>query len=133
MDKSEYQIKLDQITTLVEKEDYEGALEIVETIDWRRVKSVRTLCMVADIYEVNDMLEDSKKILLLAYKRSSIGKVILYRLVEISLKMGDVDDAVEYYTEYGDEFPAVPDSSYGEAVRECVVESRLYGGGADEG
>ena len=54
MDKSEYQIKLDQITTLVEKEDYEGALEIVETIDWRRVKSVRTLCMVADIYEVND-------------------------------------------------------------------------------
>lgn len=105
MDKSEYQIKLDQITTLVEKEDYEGALEIVETIDWRRVKSVRTLCMVADIYEVNDMLEDSKKILLLAYKRSSIGKVILYRLVEISLKMGDVDDAVEYYTEYAQNAP----------------------------
>ena len=105
MDKSEYQIKLDQITTLVEKEDYEGALEIVETIDWRRVKSVRTLCMVADIFEVNDRLEDSKKILLLAYKRSSIGKVILYRLVEISLKMGDVDDAVEYYTEYAQSAP----------------------------
>ncbi|MGI6011884.1 MAG: tetratricopeptide repeat protein [Ruminococcus sp.] len=105
MDKTEYQIKLDQITTLVEKQDYEGALEIVETIDWRRVKSVRTLCMVADIFEVNDMLEDSKKILLLAYKRSSIGKVILYRLVEISLKMGDVDDAVEFYTEYAQNAP----------------------------
>jgi DNA replication protein DnaC len=105
LDKSEYQIKLDQITKLVEKEDYEGALEIVETIDWRRVKSVRTLCMVADIFEVNDMLEDSKKILLLAYKRSSIGKVILYRLVEISLKMGDVDDAVEFYTEYAQNAP----------------------------
>ena len=105
MDKTEYQIKLDQITTLVEKEDYEGALEIAESIDWRRVKSVRTLCMVADIFEVNDMLEDSKKILLLAYKRSSIGKVILYRLVEISLKMGDVDDAVEFYTEYAQNAP----------------------------
>jgi hypothetical protein len=105
LDKTEYQIKLDQITTLVEKQDYEGALEIVETIDWRRVKSVRTLCMVADIFEVNDMLEDSKKILLLAYKRSSIGKVILYRLVEISLKMGDVDDAVEFYTEYAQNAP----------------------------
>ena len=57
LDKSEYQIKLDQITTLVEKEDYEGALEIVETNDWRRVKSVRTLCMVCLLY-TSDAADD---------------------------------------------------------------------------
>lgn len=105
MDKTEYKIKLDQINALVDANDYEGALEIVDSIDWRRVKSVRTLCMVADIYEICDMLEDCKKILLLAYKRSSIGKVILYRLVEVSLKMGDVDEAVEYYTEFAQNAP----------------------------
>lgn len=105
MDKTEYQIKLDQINELVDKQDFEGALEIVDTIDWRRVKSVRTLCMVADIYEVNDRLDDSKRILLLAYKRSSIGKIILYRLVEVCLKLGETDEAVDYYTEYEQNAP----------------------------
>lgn len=105
LDKTEYQIKLDQINELVDKQDFEGALEIVDTIDWRRVKSVRTLCMVADIYEVNDRLDDSKRILLLAYKRSSIGKIILYRLVEVCLKLGETDEAVDYYTEYEQNAP----------------------------
>ncbi|MCH1981537.1 hypothetical protein MCG98_02950 [Ruminococcus sp. OA3] len=105
MDKTEYQIKLDQINELVDKQDFEGALEIVDTIDWRRVKSVRTLCMVADIYEVNDRLDDGKRILLLAYKRSSIGKIILYRLVEVCLKLGETDEAVDYYTEYEQNAP----------------------------
>lgn len=100
MDKNEYQIKLDQINKLVDARDYKGALGVVETIDWRRVKSVRTLCMVADIYEANKMLRESKEILVLAYHRAPIGKMILYRLVELSLKMHEFDEAVEYYTEY---------------------------------
>ena len=81
-------------------QDYEGALTIADSIDWRRVKSVRTLCMVADIYEVNGELEQSMKMLQLAYKRSSIGKMILYRQVELALKMGLNDDAVKYYNQY---------------------------------
>ena len=100
MDKMEYNMRLDQINELVEKHDIQGAIEIAETIDWRRIKSLRTLCMVADIYEAGKMYEESKKILLLAYNRSSIGKAILYRLVEISVKLDQIDDAAMYYTEY---------------------------------
>lgn len=100
MDKTEYHLKLEEINRLVDAQDYEGALTIADTIDWRRVKSVRTLCMVADIYEVNGELEQSMKMLQLAYKRSSIGKMILYRQVELALKMGLNDDAVKYYNQY---------------------------------
>ena len=100
MDKTEYHLKLEEINRLVDAQDYEGALTIADSIDWRRVKSVRTLCMVADIYEVNGELEQSMKMLQLAYKRSSIGKMILYRQVELALKMGLNDDAVKYYNEY---------------------------------
>jgi len=100
VDKTEYRMKLDEINRLVEAQDYEGALVIADSIDWRRVKSVRTLCMVADIYEVNGELEQSMKMLQLAYKRSSVGKMILYRQVELSLKMGQYDEAVEYYNHY---------------------------------
>lgn len=100
MDKTEYRMKLDEINRLVDAQDYEGALSIVDSIDWRRVKSVRTLCMVADIYEVNGELSESMKMLQLAYKRSSVGKMILYRQVELSLKMGLYDDAVDYYNRY---------------------------------
>ena len=100
LDKVEYNMRLDQINELVEKHDIQSAIEMAETIDWRRVKSIRTLCMVADIYEAGEMYEKSKGILLLAYNRSSVGKAILYRLVEISVKLDQIDDAVEYYTEY---------------------------------
>lgn len=100
MDKTEYHMRLDEINRLVEAQDYEGALEIADTIEWKRVKSVRTLCMVADIYEVNGELEESMRMLQLAYKRSSVGKMILYRQVELSLKMGRYDDAVKYYNQY---------------------------------
>ena len=68
MDKAEYQVKLDQLKVLVADQDYDGALDVVKGIDWRRVKNIRTLCMVADVYEANDMLEDSRRILLLALK-----------------------------------------------------------------
>lgn len=100
MDKTEYHLKLEEINRLVDAQDYEGALTVADSIDWRRVKSVRTLCMVADIYEVNGELEKSMQMLQLSHKRSSIGKMILYRQVELALKMGLYDDAVKYYNEY---------------------------------
>jgi len=100
LDKTEYNIKLDQIQNLVETQDIQGAAEVADTIDWRRVKSIRTLSMVADIYEANKRLEESKEILLLAYNRLSVGKAILYRLVEICVKLDHLEEAVDYYTEY---------------------------------
>ena len=100
LDKAEYQSKLEQLTSLANKEDYKGALEIVESVDWRRVKSIRTLSMVADVYEANKMYPEANDLLLLAYDRSSIGKGILYRLVEVSVKMQDFESAEEYYEEF---------------------------------
>ena len=105
MDKTEYHLKLEEITRCVQNQDYTQALQIVESVDWRRVKSIRTLSMVADIYEVNKDYRNCKEILLLAYDRASIGKSILYRLVEISLKLGEVDEAVDFYTEYTEVAP----------------------------
>lgn len=100
MDKAEYQSRLEELNSLVKKEDYEGALAVVESVDWRRVKSLRTLGMVADVYEANKRYPEAKKILLMAYDRSSIGKGILYRLVEVSVKMKDFDDAIDFYNEF---------------------------------
>lgn len=105
MDKTEYHLKLDELTRCVQEQDFNNALQIAESIDWRRVKSIRTLSMVADIYEVNKDYRNCKDILLLAYDRASIGKSILYRLVEISLKLGEVDEAVDFYTEYTEVAP----------------------------
>ncbi len=100
LDKAEYQVKLDQLKELVAEQDYDSALDLVQEIDWRRVKNIRTLCMVADVYETNDMLEDTKRILLLALKRASIGKSILSRLVELCLQMNDTAGASEYYQDF---------------------------------
>ncbi|MDD3278472.1 MAG: hypothetical protein PHG16_06265 [Lachnospiraceae bacterium] len=105
MDKTEYRMRLDELTTLIEKQNYKGALEIVDSIDWRRVKSVKTLNMVADVYEVNKEYKRCKEMLLLAYDRAMIGKAILSRLVEISIKLGDLDDASEYYSEFVEAAP----------------------------
>ncbi len=82
LDKAEYKIKLDQINKLAEAGDFKGAAGVMDSIDWKHVKSVRTLCMVGEIYEANKRYEDSKEIFLLAYHRASIGKNILYRTVE---------------------------------------------------
>lgn len=100
MDKAEYQSRLEELNSLVKKEDYEGALAVVEAVDWRRVKSLRTLGMVADVYEANKRYPEAKKILLMAYDRSSIGKGVLYRLVEVSVKMKDFDEAIDFYNEF---------------------------------
>lgn len=100
LDKEEFRIKLEEINLLVEHKNYKGAMNVVDSIDWRRVKNVRTLCVVGEIYAANKRYEESKEIFLLAYHRSSIGKNILYRLIEVSLKMGDIEEAMEFYEEY---------------------------------
>ena len=100
LDKEEFRIKLEEINKLVQDKDYKGAMNIVDSIDWRRVKNVRTLCVVGEIYAANGRFEDSKEIFLLAYHKASIGKNILYRLIEISLRMDDINEAEEFFEEY---------------------------------
>ena len=100
LDKEEFRIKLEEINKLIEKKDYESAMDIVDSIDWRKVKNIRTLCVVGEIYSANKRYEESKEIFLLAYHRAPIGKTILYRLIEVSLRMGDVKEAEEFYEEY---------------------------------
>lgn len=100
LDKEEFRIKLEEINHLVEQQNYKEAMNVVDSIDWRRVKNVRTLCVVGEIYAANKRYEDSKEIFLLAYHRAPIGKNILYRLIEVSLKMGDIEEAMDFYEEF---------------------------------
>lgn len=108
MDKYEYNLKLEEIKKLIDKQDYKNAADIADTIEWKRVRNVRTLCMVSEIFEANDRLEDAREILLRAFARSSGSRTILYRLVEISVKMKEFDEAVEYY---GDFINAAPNDN----------------------
>ena len=100
MDKEEFRIKVSRIDNLVAQKKYKEAVEVVESIDWRRVKNVHNLCVVGEIYAANKRYEESKEIFLLAYHRAPIGKNILYRLIEVSLKMQDIEEAEEFYEEY---------------------------------
>lgn len=100
MDKYEYKLKLEQLKNLVAEKDYKTAVEIADTINWRKVKSASTLCMVGEIYDRNKRYEDSREILLMAYDRSSVGRNIIYRLTLVALKMGNIDEAKEYYSEF---------------------------------
>ena len=100
MDKAEYRIKLEQINNLAENGDFKGAAAIADTIEWKRVKSVRTLCMIGEIYEANRRYSDSEQILKYAYRQSSSSKTVLYRLAEIEIRMGFYDEAKKYYQEF---------------------------------
>ena len=100
MDKNEYNLKLQEIEQLVDQGNYAEAAAAADTIEWKRVRNVRTLCMVSEIYEAEDRYEDSKALLLRAYKRSPMGKNILYRLVEVTIALKQFDEAIEYYSEY---------------------------------
>ncbi len=100
MDKAEYQEILDQIQGHVGKKEYQEAYDLARTVDWSRVKSIRTLNMIADIYEVNKDYEGYKKVLLNARNRASVGKGILYRLVGVCLKLGQIEEAEKYFAEY---------------------------------
>ena len=100
MDKYEYRIKADAIKSLIAEGDYQSAMEIADEIDWRRVKSVMMLCTISDLYKINRRLEDSRDLLLLAYGRHPGGRTIVFSLCELSIKMGDILLAVEYYKEF---------------------------------
>ena len=100
MDKYEYNLKLEEIDKLVDQGDYEEAANLADTIDWKRVRNVRTLCLISEIYEASGRLEDSKRLLIRAYRKSPVGKNILYRLVEVTTALQQYDEAIEYYSEY---------------------------------
>ncbi len=100
MDKYEYKLSAEQIRNLVSQGEYEEAAEIADGIDWRRVKSVMMLCTVSDVYRMNKRYEDAKELLLLAYDRHPGGRTICYSLCELSIKMGEFVQAVEYYKEF---------------------------------
>ncbi len=100
MDKYEYKIKEDEIKELVKMREFEEAAEVADTIDWRRVKSVKILCMVSDVYKKLRRFEDSRDMLLLAYERHPGGRTIVYSLCELAIKMGDTKNALEYCKEF---------------------------------
>ena len=87
MDKYEYSLKLEEINRLVENDNYEDAAKIADTVDWKRVRNARTLCMVSEIYEANDRLEDSRDVLMRAYRRAQGGRMIVYCLAEVAIQM----------------------------------------------
>lgn len=99
MDKYEYKVRADEIKSLIAAGDYEEAVKIADTIDWRRVKSVMMLCTVSDLYKINRRYEDSRDILLLAYEKQR-GRLIVYSLCELSIKLGEFVQAIEYYKEF---------------------------------
>ena len=100
MDKYEYNLKLEEINRMVDNENYEDAAKIADTVDWKRIRNARTLCMVSEIYEINGRLEESKAVLMRAYRLSQIMRIVLYRLTEVAIKMKDFDEAIEYYGEF---------------------------------
>ena len=100
MDKYEYNLKLDQIKVLSAEEGYMSAAEIADSINWNKIKNVNTLVKIGEIYEKAERYQDARDILLMAYDRSPIGRMIIYRLAEVAIKMGDYDAATEYYDEF---------------------------------
>lgn len=100
MDKYEFNIKVEQIKKLVNKSDFETAMKIADTIDWRRVRNANLLSMIASVYEKNEEYQEAKDILLIAFERAPIGKRLLYKLTQLALKQGNIQEAESYYREF---------------------------------
>ncbi|MCM1039982.1 MAG: hypothetical protein NC434_11730 [Ruminococcus sp.] len=100
MDKYEYKVRADEIKALISEGDFVEAVKIADTIDWRRVKSVMMLCTISDLYKINRRYQESKDILLLAYEKHPTGRLIVYSLCELSIKMEEYVQAIEYYKEF---------------------------------
>lgn len=100
MDKYEYKVRSEKIKELIENKKYQEAVKIADTIDWRKVKSVLTLCTISDLYKVNKRFEESRDILLLAYDRNPNNRMIVYSLCELSIRLNDIVSAVEYSKKY---------------------------------
>ena len=100
MDKYEFNIKVEQLKKLVNKGDYETAMKIADTIDWRRVRNANLLSLVSSVYEKNHEYHEAKEILLIAFERAPIGKRLLYKLTQLALKEGEIQEAEAYYREF---------------------------------
>ncbi len=108
MDKHEYKIMIDEMELLIKDNKYKEAVDIADMIDWRNVKSSKTLCMVSDLYKKSKRYEDSRDVLLVAYQRNPGGRMILYSLCELSIKLGDIVSAHEFLKEYSQVAPKDP-------------------------
>ncbi|MEG0215700.1 MAG: tetratricopeptide repeat protein, partial [Hungatella sp.] len=108
MDKYEFNIKVEQIKKMASKSDFETAMRIADTIDWKRVRNANLLSMIAQVYEKNEEYGEAKDILLLAFERAPIGKRLLYKLGELALKEGNISEAEDYYREFCDLAPEDP-------------------------
>ena len=121
MDKYEFNIKAEQMRKMAEQGDFKTAMQIADTIDWRRVRNANLLSYVADIYEHNSEYEEAKDILLLAFERAPVGKRFLYKLAEISVKAGDLQDAQEFYHEFCE---MSPDDSRQFLLRYLILKAK---------
>lgn len=100
MDKYEYQVCADRIKALVKERRFKDAMDIADTIDWRRVKSFSMLCTVSEIYKITKHYSEARDILLLAYERYPDSANVVYALCELAIKLEDIQEAIEYYKEY---------------------------------
>ena len=100
MDKYEYRLKAEQIEKLVKKKDYQTAVKIADTIDWRRVKNLNMLYIVADLYEAVERYEDCMEILNIAYDRAPVGRMLLYKMTEIATRTHNFEEAIKLYREF---------------------------------
>ena len=97
MDKYEYNLRNEEINALITRREFKKAVEIADTIDWTKVRSVKTLCKISDLYKVNRKYNEAKILLEQALNRCPNGKSIVSSLCEVCIKMGDVVSATEYY------------------------------------
>ena len=100
MDKYEFQIKTEQLEKQLDRKNYETAAKIADSIDWRKVRNVGLLMEVAEAYEYTERYEDSYEILNIAYDCAPIGRMIVYKMAELAVKMEDYDEAVDLYKEF---------------------------------
>ncbi len=100
MDKYELKVTISEIDSLISKRRFKEAAEVADLVDWRRVKNVRTLCRISDVYKVNRRYHDSKRVLELAYAKSPYGRQIIFSLCELELKLGNYVRALQLYNEY---------------------------------
>ena len=105
MDKYEYKLRLEEIRTLNKKGRFQEAAQVADTVDWNKVRNVSTLCVISDVYKINRRFEDAKAMLLLANDKNPQNRRISYALCDLTIKMGQVVEAVEYYKEFVQQAP----------------------------
>ena len=118
MDKYELNLTIGEIDTLVRKGQYKEAAEVADTVDWRKVKNVRVLCTVSDVYKINRRYEDSKRVLEIAYAKNPRGRQIIFSLCELELKLNNYVRALQLYNSYVNVAPRDPDR--------FVLQYKLY-------